>query len=90
MSISDWRVVELNKQDIIDGKAIADIWTIVDVLSCRQRSPAYLEGKLNEYDAKQILENVHRYMDTSVGINWNVIEHHIDLYIENRKEPTND
>ena len=89
MSQSDWNRIESYKQSISDGKAITDIWTIVDVLSCRQRSPAHLEGKLNEDDVKQILKNVQRYKDPDYGINWGVIEAHIDMYIDNRKEKQN-
>ena len=81
MSQSDWNHIESYKQSIIDGKAIADIWSINDILAPNQQ--------LNEDDAKQILKNVQRYKDADQGINWIVIDSHIDDYLENRKENKN-
>jgi hypothetical protein len=81
MSKSDWNHIESYKQAIIDGKATADIWSINDILAPNQQ--------LNEDDAKQILKNVQRYKDADHGINWIVIDSHIDDYLENREENNN-
>ena len=87
MSQSDWNRIEAYKQSIIDGKAIADIWGTNDVLAEYERSSP--REQLNEDDAKQILKNVQRYKDADQGINWIVIDSHIDDYLENRKEKQN-
>jgi hypothetical protein len=87
MSQSDWDHIESYKQAIIDGRVIADIWGTNDVLAEYERSSP--REQLNEDDAKQILKNVQRYKDADHGINWIVIDSHIDDYLENREENNN-
>ena len=87
MSQSDWNHLESYKQSIIDGKAIADIWSVDDVLS--EHKLSHHKSPLTEDDAKQILEITQQRMDANDGINWIVIDSHIDNYIRTRKENKN-
>ena len=56
-------------------------WSIEDVLS--------LDSSLTRYEAKQILLIAKTAHDASVGINWEVLQVHIDLWNE-AKEARND
>jgi hypothetical protein len=38
---------------------------------------------ISEEAGDEILENVYRYHDAEVGINWGVIDFHIENYLEN-------
>ena len=87
MSQSDWDHIESYKQAIIDGRVIADIWGTNDVLAEYERSSP--REQLNEDDAKQILKNIQRYRNSDYGINWGVIDAHIDMYLDKRKENKN-
>lgn len=40
--------------------------------------------EFSQEEAQQVLENMHRSHDASIGVNWDVIESHIDNVLEER------
>ena len=63
-------------------KTIEIIWSTDDVMM----QADIMNIDLTEEQADAILENVLHYHDASVGINWDVLDFHIDNYIdENNK-----
>lgn len=59
-------------------KTIEIIWSTDDVMMQAE----IMNIELTEEQADVILDNIERHHDASVGINWDVIEFHIDDYIE--------
>jgi hypothetical protein len=59
-------------------KTIEIIWSTDDVMM----QADIMNIDLTEEQADAILENVLHYHDASVGINWDVLDFHIDNYIE--------
>lgn len=60
---------------------IAIVWHIQDVIdTARDR----LEYDLEEDDAREILSNIKRQHDATIGVNWDVIECHIEFYLAER------
>jgi hypothetical protein len=89
MSQSDWDHIESYKQAFIDGQAIADIWSAVDVremfnnLMDMDKPPKYLLGKeLTDEDIQEILYMVQARFDAEQGINWFQIEHYLSEHFE--------
>ena len=79
-------LVDLNPGDTISkelaedagGRSIAHVWHIDDVLSrAKERNI-----NLSEDQAIQILDKVDKGKDASIGINWDVIDTVIDIYLE--------
>ena len=62
-----------------DGSVILSSWSIEDVI-CKN------DGKyeLTEDEAKEILANVKKRHDAEVGINWDVIQDHIEDFVAGR------
>ena len=52
-------------------------WHVDDVLG----RATECETPLTTEQAREILANVKRYHDATLGINWDVIDTHIDLYL---------
>jgi len=82
MSQDDWEHIKSYKQHFIDGDAIASIWTVDDVQSVMDKTWLYKE--LTEDQAKEVLATVARNLDANEGINWGVIECHLDMFLELR------
>jgi len=89
MSQSDWDHIESYKQAFIDGQAIADIWSAVDVQTLLEQQqdmdkpPKYLLGKeLTDDDVREILYRVQANFDAEQGINWFQIEYYLSEYFE--------
>jgi hypothetical protein len=59
-------------------KTIEIIWSTDDVMMQAE----IMNIEITEEQADAILENVLHYHDASVGINWDVLDFHIDNYIE--------
>jgi len=70
---ANWLIVEDYAQQIQEGKAFANIWTIGDLQS--------VEPGLTEDDAMGVLEYLEDHFDANIGINWDVIQQAIDIYI---------
>lgn len=70
---ANWFLVEDYAEQIKNGKAFANIWTIRDVKS--------LAPDLTDEEAMDILERVEMNFDANIGINWDVIQKEIDDYI---------
>lgn len=63
-------------------KSIQIVWTTEDIIY-----QAEIMGKmLTEEQAEAILYKIERYHDASIGINWDVIGSHIDMYMDKLKE----
>jgi hypothetical protein len=60
-------------------KTIEIKWSTEDVLAMADN----MQVELTEKQADEVLENVFRYHDADVGINWGVIEYHIENLIYN-------
>jgi hypothetical protein len=58
-------------------KTIEIKWSTEDVIWQADN----MDIELTEEQADAILDNVDHYHDASVGINWDVIETHIDMYM---------
>ena len=89
MSQSDWDHIESYKQAFIDGQAIADIWSAVDVQTLLEQQqdmdkpPKYLLGKeLTDDDVREILYRVQANFDAEQGISWFQIEYYLSEYFE--------
>ena len=82
MSKDDWEHIQGYKQQFIDGSAIASIWTVDDVQSVMDKTGLYKE--ITEDQAKEVLATVARNLDANEGINWGVIECHLDMFLELR------
>jgi len=75
---ANWMIVQDYAQQIQEGKAFANIWTIGDVKS--------LAPDLTDDEAMAILELVEDNFDANIGINWDVIQHAIDMFIWQNEE----
>lgn len=54
-------------------------WSTEDVLAMADN----MQVELTEEQADEVLENVYHYHDAEVGINWGVIDYHIENFLEN-------
>jgi hypothetical protein len=59
-------------------KTIEIRWSTEDVLFKAEE----MGYEITEESADDILGNIERHHDASIGINWDVIEYHIDSHIE--------
>jgi acyl-homoserine lactone acylase PvdQ len=59
-------------------KTIVIKWSTEDVLAMAES----MDIELTETQADQILDNLIKYHDANVGINWDVINFHIENFIE--------
>ena len=89
MSQADWEHIESYKQAIIDGQAIADIWSAADVqemfgqLTDMDKPPKCVLGKeLTDDDVREILYRVQARFDAEQGINWYVLDYHLSEHFE--------
>lgn len=76
------KVVEMIK----DPNYLYLTWNIEDVLAViaeRFKPPDHVE--FTEEDARQVLDNISRSHDATIGVNWDVIEVHIENYLEGRE-----
>ena len=82
-------ILQLDKSDIKrinSGEAIAIIWDIDDVLA--QAASIRLSGQdcdLSILVAKEILAEIQRRHDCTIGITWDVIDYHIQNYLSSLK-----
>jgi hypothetical protein len=60
-------------------KKIAIYWSSEDVLQLAEWKHGI---ELTENQADEILENIKHTHDANVGINWDVIDCHISMYLE--------
>jgi hypothetical protein len=60
-------------------KTIKIIWSTDDVLMRADD----MGHTISEEQGDVILETIYRYHDAEVGINWGVIDFHIENYLEN-------
>lgn len=74
--------VESQLDAIERGDVIAILWGIEDVLM----QAGEMGVKLTDDDAREILDNVRRGHDATIGIDWVVIETHIDMWRADREE----
>jgi hypothetical protein len=58
-------------------KTIEIKWSTEDVLAMAES----MDVELTETQADQILDNLLKYHDANVGINWDVINFHIEDYL---------
>jgi hypothetical protein len=65
-------------------KTIEIIWSTDDVMM----QADIMNIDLTEEQADAILENVLHYHDASVGINWDVLDFHIENYFESKNNST--
>lgn len=68
MSERDWFNLKQYEQEIIDGEAIAIVWTAEDVRSVPSG------GSLSEEACRHVLQRLLRKHDAEFGVNWAFIE----------------
>jgi hypothetical protein len=56
-------------------------WSIQDVIGCAENNEKDVIP--NEDQAREILANIDRTRNAEIGINWEVISCHIDMYFDN-------
>lgn len=59
---------------------IASVWCVEDVMGMLEDD----DRQLSEEEARIVLQNVDRCHDASIGINWDAIDCHIDMFISDR------
>lgn len=70
-----FEVINSYRKDFINGRAIAAIWHVDDVLNRANETDA----DLTEEQALEILSRVDRKYDANIGINWDVLDTYIEL-----------
>lgn len=63
--------LEENLDSIERGDAVAIIWTVNDIIDYASE---ILDTELTLDEAREILSDMHRKHDASIGINWDVVE----------------
>ena len=63
-------------------KQICIIWSTIDVME----KATEMGINLTQSEAENILINIERKHDALIGINWDVIEAHIDLFIQEKTD----
>lgn len=58
-------------------KTIEIKWNTDDVMD----KAYHMEVTLSEIEADEILDNIYRTHDASIGVNWDVIEYHIEDFL---------
>jgi hypothetical protein len=74
--MSDVQTVKSWLPAIEKGDAIAILWHINDVIDFA----AHKDVNLSEDQAREVLANVRRSHDAEIGISWDVIDIHIDMF----------
>lgn len=82
MSQYDWDHIERYKQQVIDGDVIMDIWCNDDVVAQATQGGITLTND----EARSVLESVNNNPDACTGINWDVLDCHIDNEVRGRVE----
>lgn len=73
----------LQRNHYPDEVIAAQIWHTEDVLDqAKNRDPVV---KLTKADAEQILEDLDRHQDASLGISWDTLDCHIDEFLREQK-----
>lgn len=71
-----------NEDDVISvenkGETISLDWSIGDVRSVAED----MDVELSILDAADILQDIYRNHDASIGVNWEVIRTHIEMYLD--------
>jgi hypothetical protein len=73
MSESKWKHINGYRNEVIEGRAIMDIWTVDDVID-RAKD---LDMEIPEEEAIDILQQVNENKDACIGINWDVLDRFI-------------
>ena len=73
MSENNWKLINSFRNEVIEGKAIMDIWIVDDVID-RAKD---LDMEISEEDAIDILYKINENKDACIGINWDLI----DIYL---------
>lgn len=78
--------LEAKVADLEDHNRYSAVWGIEDVIG-QAADDGY---KLTDEQAKEILETIIRQHDATIGINWDVISCHIDMYVADNEVETVD
>lgn len=65
---------------------MASWWHIDDVKSTFNSEENNEEFDVTDAEAREVLRRLHKYHDSSVGINWDVIECHCEDVVNERKK----
>ncbi len=66
--------------DLINGDMIASYWTIDDVKSLQGDEDDFTEEeRITDEEARQVLKAADHYHDATIGINWEVLQAHLDM-----------
>jgi hypothetical protein len=74
-------------KDFISGDMIMNIWTTDDVKSLvDEDDEADGTSPVTDEEAREVLRNVDRYHDANEGVNWEVLETHLDMVRRDREK----
>ena len=73
----DWKKVKAVREKLNSGEIIFSEWSYKDVLIKAEE----MSTTLTKEQAMEILSNVEHKHDASLGINWDVIQAHIENYV---------
>ena len=68
---------------VVDGvPVLRDDWHIEDIMA---EAEEMLEKRITKADAVEIMRRIAKSSDAEIGINWEVIRTHIEIYIDDKK-----
>jgi len=66
----------------IDGDSIASVWSVEDVYSLHTDDDGEPDGSITPEQARAVLKAADNDHDANIGINWDVLEYHLDMITE--------
>jgi hypothetical protein len=70
-------IEQLQEHHKPEDELCCSIWGVEDILG--------LDEDLTEEDAKEVIRRADHYHDAEIGINWDVLGTHIDIYKSEKK-----
>ena len=84
-SIKNIGINVLNEPTEPDGWSITSKWSVEDI----QYIAASQSLKISDADAMAVLKLVKRDFDANIGVNWEVLEYHLESYLNEKKRKNN-
>ena len=84
-SIKNIGINVLNESTEPDGWSITSKWSVEDI----QYIAASQSLEISDADAMAVLKLVKRDFDANIGVNWEVLEYHLESYLNEKKRKNN-
>ena len=84
-SIKNIGINVLNEPTEPDGWSITSKWSVEDI----QYIAASQSLEISDADAMAVLKLVKRDFDANIGVNWEVLEYHLESYLNEKKRKNN-